>query len=120
MQFWAKLVGVEDPEYAEALVSSDHVNWTVVQTWTSADSGLGYQFIDIDLAGHTMTSQFWIGFNSGFGQGNDFLYIDDLTITGPAAYRVLVEVGGEQIIESDVVVNDSQTTIISWQSDSGT
>ena len=115
LQFWAKLVGVEDPEYAEALVSSDYVNWTVVQTWTSADSGLGYRFVDIDLSGHSMTSQFWIAFNSGFGQGNDFLYVDDLAFTGPVAYRVLVEVGGEQIIESDVIVKDGQTTIITWE-----
>ena len=115
LQFWAKLTSLEDGEYAEALVSSDHTNWTVVKTWTSADSGQGYQFVDIDLSPFTMSSEFWIAFNSGFSQGNDFLYVDAVKIVGPIAYQIVVDIGDSTITVNVTEIN-GVTTIISWES----
>ncbi len=80
LQLWAKVDSFEGGDTVEARVSSNHTDWTTVKTWTSADSDNTYKFVDIDLTPYTMSSEFWIAFNSGMNSGNDFFYVDDLQV----------------------------------------
>ena len=80
LQFWAKVEAFEAGDTAEAWVSSNHTDWTTVKTWTSADPDDIYVFVDIDLSSYTMSSEFWIAFNSGMNSGQDDFYVDDLVI----------------------------------------
>jgi hypothetical protein len=85
LQFWAKVDSFEGGDFAEALVSPDDVNWTVVKTWTAADSDDDYHYVDIDLSSFTMSSEFWIAFDAEMNRRNDRLYIDDLRIVSQPA-----------------------------------
>ena len=80
LQFWAKVEAFEAGDTAEAWVSSNHTDWTTVKTWTRADPDDIYVFVDIDLSSYTMSSEFWIAFNSGMNSGQDDFYVDDLVI----------------------------------------
>lgn len=77
LQFWAKVDSLEASDIASALVSPDDTNWTVVQSWTSANSDNTYRFYDIDLSGFTMSSEFWIAFDAtGMSATNDNFFVD--------------------------------------------
>jgi hypothetical protein len=81
LRFWAKVNSFEGGENSQALISPNGTNWTVVRTWTTADSDNTYHFYDIDLSLYTLTSQFWIAFRANMGQTTDYFYVDNLEIT---------------------------------------
>ena len=114
LQLWAKVNSLEGADYVEALVSPDHTNWTVVRTWTSADSDNTYHFVDIDLSPYAMTSEFWIGFSSGMNSGNDRFYVDDLKIVGAIAYEIVASAGGGTT-RANVTVKSGNVAILFWQ-----
>jgi hypothetical protein len=51
-----------------------------------------YHFYDIDLSGFTMSSQFYIAFDSNMGDTSDYFYVDNV---------VLVEIASSHIAEDD-------------------
>ena len=119
LQLWAKVDSLEDTDYVEGLVSSDYTNWTVIKTWTSADSDDTYHFSDIDLSPFTMSGEFWIAFYSGMDKANDRFFIDDLVIADGVAgvpYEIVSSVGDETI-RAAVIVNNGNVTITSWEND---
>ena len=59
-----------------SLVSSDG------QTWTVDDSDNTYKFVDIDLSGFTMSSQFSAAFDANMNHKGDKLFIDDIQVVG--------------------------------------
>ncbi|MFH1003352.1 MAG: hypothetical protein V1780_04330, partial [Chloroflexota bacterium] len=84
LQFWGKANSFESGEFAEALVSPDGSNWTVVKTWVDGDDDNVYHYNDIDLSAFTMSSQFWIAFDAEMANNTDYLYIDDIKIVTTA------------------------------------
>ncbi len=116
LQFWAKADSMEGGDYVEALVSDDHSDWTSVKTWTSADSDNAYHFADIDLSPYTMSSEFWIAFDSGMNNIDDRFYVDDLRLVGPIAYEIIVN-AGKVTTKAVVTVQDGEVSILSWERD---
>lgn len=114
LQLWAKVDSLEGADYVEALVSPDYTSWTAVKTWTSADSDNAYHFVDIDLSPYTMTSEFWIAFNSGMNSGNDRFYVDDLKIVGAIAYEIVASAGGGTT-QAKVTVKNGNVAVLFWQ-----
>ena len=82
LQFYAKVRSFESADTISCLVSSDYVDWTVVQTWDRNDSDNIYHPVDIDLSSFDMSSEFWIAFDSGMSGTGDYFYIDYLSIDG--------------------------------------
>ncbi len=82
LHFWAKVDSFEGTDSANILVSSNGVSWTVVKTFTAADSDNAYHSYDIDLSGFTTSSQFWIAFDAEMSASGDLLYLDDIQIAG--------------------------------------
>ena len=79
--FWGKVEGITGGREAYAEVSSDGTTFTVVKTWTAADSGNPYAFEDIDLSPFTMSSQFWIRFSApSTGPPGPALFVDDVQV----------------------------------------
>ena len=122
LQFWSKVRRFESGDEMYCLVSSNGSQWTTVKTWTSADSDDTYHFNDIDLSPYTMSSEFWIAFDSGMNANNDYFYVDDLNITGngggagPESVTYEIESkAASATIWSTVVIEDSVITILSWQ-----
>ena len=113
LQLWVKVNSLEGADYVEALVSPNHTDWTVVKTWTSADSDDTYHFADVDLSPYTMSSEFWIAFNSGMNSGNDRFYVDDLKIVGIVAYEI-VSGAGDETITADATVQKGQANYPEW------
>ena len=114
LQFQAKVSAFEAGDYMECLVSPDAISWTAVKTWTSADSDDTYHFVDIDLSPYTMSSEFWIAFDSGMNNKNDYFYVDDLRIAGAIAYEIVSSAGNE-MTRADVVIQEGNVSIRSWQ-----
>jgi hypothetical protein len=81
LRFWAKVNSFEGVENAQALISPNGTDWTVVRTWTDLDDDNNYHFCDIDLSSYALTSQFRIAFRANMGQTNDYFYVDNLEIT---------------------------------------
>jgi FlaG/FlaF family flagellin (archaellin) len=100
LRFWAKVNSFEGTENAQALISPNGTNWTVVHTWTTADNDNTYHFYDIDLSSYTLTSQFWIAFKANMGQTNDNFYVDKLEIiyTHPTETTAEVDLDEGKII----------------------
>jgi len=80
LQFWAKANSFEGAENAQLLVSSNGSTWTTVKTWVNGDDDNVYHFWDFDLSAYSLTSTFWIAFDSNMGQTSDQLYVDDVNI----------------------------------------
>ena len=116
LMFWAKANSFEVGDYMECLVSPDDTNWTTANTWTSADSDNTYHFVDIDLSPYTMSSEFWIAFDSGMDSKNDYFYIDGLRIVDAIAYEIVVT-ASDVTIQANVTVKGGDVTILSWQRD---
>ncbi len=114
LQFWAKVRSFEGGDYVECLVSPDDSQWTTVKTWTSADSDNTYHFVDIDLSPYTMSSEFWIAFDSEMNNRNDYFYVDGLRIVGAIAYEIVTSAGNERT-RVDIVIRDGNVSIRSWQ-----
>ena len=81
LRFWSKVNSFEGSENAQALISPNGIDWTVVRTWTDLDDDNTYHFNNIDLSSYTLTSQFWIAFSANMGQTTDYFYVDNLEIT---------------------------------------
>ena len=80
--FWAKVYSFEGSDSAAVLVSSDCVNYSTVQVFTSSVSDNRYHAYDIDLSGFTMTSNFRIAFDANMSSSGDYFYVDDIDIIG--------------------------------------
>ena len=80
LTFRAKVDSFEGSDSARVLVSSDGTNWTVVKTWTFADSDGIYKLVDIDLSSFTMPAQFFIAFEGNMSSKFDRLLIDNIEI----------------------------------------
>jgi len=82
LQFYAKVRSIDGGDTLSCLVSSDYVDWTVVQTWDSSDSDDAYHPVDIDLSAFEMSSEFWIAFDSRMSGSDDYFYVDYLSVDG--------------------------------------
>lgn len=114
LQFWSKVNSFEAGDSVECLVSPDDTNWTTVKTWTSADSDNTYHFVDVDLSPYTMSSEFWIAFDSEMNSKNDYFYVDNLMIVGAIAYEIVSSAGNEKT-RADIVIQQGSISIRSWQ-----
>ena len=116
LQFWAKARSLEGSDEVYCKVSPDDTTWTTVKTWTSADSDDTYHFYDIDLSPYTMSSEFWIAFESGMNNNSDFFYVDDIEIVGSTsvAYEI-VSIAGDKRTRADIQIDGGNVTINVWQ-----
>lgn len=116
LQFWAKARSLEGNDKMYCKVSPDDTTWTTVKTWTSADSDDTYHFNDIDLSPYTMSSEFWIAFDSDMNNDSDFFYVDDIEIVGSTsiAYEI-VSVAGDKRTRADIQIDGGNVTINVWQ-----
>ncbi len=85
LRFWSKVRSFENSDQANVRVSSDGSNWTVVKTFTSADSDNTYHPYDIDLSSVTMSSRFYVAFDAEMSSRGDYWFVDDVELvdTGP-------------------------------------
>jgi hypothetical protein len=116
LQFYAKVRLFEGGDTMSCLVSSDYIDWTVVQTWDSTDSDNTYYPVDIDLSSFEMSSEFWIAFDSGVNQNNDYFYVDYITIGGSGGTVILQSVAGEETTIVKVGLAGGTVSILSWVS----
>ncbi len=78
--FWAKVNSLEAAEEAYCRISSNGTDWTTVRTWVNGDDDSIYHFYDINLTPYSLSSEFWIAFESNASGTGDQLYVDDLKI----------------------------------------
>jgi hypothetical protein len=116
LQFWAKVRSLEGHDAMYCLVSRNDIDWEVVWVWDSDDSDNQYHFCDIDLSTFAMSDEFWIAFDSEMNANNDYFYVDDIKIMGPATYEIISSAGG---INATAVVEiiDGIPSIISWETE---
>ncbi len=125
LQFWAKADSFETGEYAVCSVH-DGTGWDVVQTWVEADADNTYRFYDIDLSGYTMSSQFYVGFDTEMGDTDDYLYIDDLALLTPSSgelgefvdMAIWLDMNRSGGWDSGDMYLKSDGTVVSWTSGS--
>lgn len=79
LQFWARIHGLREGDYAECRVSPDGDTWYAVATWTSSDLQDRYEFVDVDLSSYEMAPTFWVKFSGALSSGAS-LYVDALAI----------------------------------------
>ncbi|MBU2100132.1 hypothetical protein KKG83_05800 [Candidatus Micrarchaeota archaeon] len=77
---WAKTQSFEGIEEAYIMVSPDHTHWTTIKTFVNGEDDNIYRFYEFDLDAYGLTNEFWIRFEAGMTQTNDYLYIDDITV----------------------------------------
>ncbi|MFH1895475.1 MAG: hypothetical protein ABIJ74_02755 [archaeon] len=80
LEFWAKVNSFEGSDYQNVLVSSDGITWSVIKTFTSADSDNVYHFYAFDLNAYTLSGNFWVGFDAWMSGSGDYFYVDDISI----------------------------------------
>lgn len=82
LRFFVKVNGFDwfSDDEATCEVSSDGVNWDIVETWTWEDSDNAYHYVDINLATFEMTERFWISFNAHMDQTSDYFYVDKIDV----------------------------------------
>lgn len=100
LQFWARVKNFEAGDEAEIRISDDGINWTVLHTWTPADSDDTYYYHDIDLSPYTMSSQFYIWFDAIATNNGDKFFID------------VVQIVRKPLFEVVIVTDDSTTTAL--------
>ena len=110
----AKVDSLEAGDSVDALISPDYTNWTVVHTWDDGDSDDIYHFVDIDLSAYSMTSDFWVAFDSNMNSDSDRFYIDDLRFVGTVAYEV-VSTAGDRTSRGILNVNNGNLDVANWQ-----
>jgi hypothetical protein len=115
LQLWAKVDKFESDDEMYCRVSPDDNNWTTVKTWTDADDDNTYHLADIDLSPYTMSSEFWIVFDSGMDHQNDYFYVDDLRIVGTSIAYEIVSTAGSEETRADIVIEDGDVSIRAWQ-----
>lgn len=82
LTFWARVESFESSDNAYVWVSSDGVNYSIVQTWSNGDDDYIYKPYDIDISGFSMTNDFRIVFDPAMSSGGDRVYIDDVDVIG--------------------------------------
>ena len=81
LQFRAKSVAFEPGETVTLKVSDDlGGSFVTVRTWVDGEDDNIYHFEDIDLSSFTMTSEFFIAFESGITGAAGFFFVDDLRV----------------------------------------
>lgn len=117
LQFYAKVDSFESGDIMNCLVSSNYIDWTVVETWDSGDSDNTYHAVDIDLSSFEMSSEFWIAFDSGVDRNNDYFYIDLLTIGGSGGSVIIHSVAGDKTATAKVRLHEGTVSVLSWEVD---
>jgi len=116
LQFQAKVDRFELGDEMYCKVSPDSTNWTTVKTWTDTDDDDTYHLSDIDLSTYTMSSEFWIAFESGMDNNNDYFYVDDLRIVDTSSIGCeIVSTAGNEEIRADIVIDAGAVSIRAWQ-----
>jgi len=83
VRFWAKVNSFEGSDKAEVKVSPNNSTWTVVKTFTSADSNNIYQQHEVTLPA-PLSSVYYIRFDAGMSGSDDHWYIDGIEVVkGP-------------------------------------
>lgn len=82
LKFWSRVNSFEGSDRAEVLVSPNGTSFSVVRTFTSAQSDGTYHFYDIDISGFAMTSGFTIAFDAGMNSTGDQWYLDAIAVEG--------------------------------------
>ena len=113
LQFWAKATGWDAGEGAQLLISSDGTDWTVAYTWVNGDDDNTYHFYDIDLSPYTLSSEFWIAFDSNASATNEYFWVDDLKIKGSPRYGIISR-AGDGIIKAVVEIVGGSLSLLSW------
>lgn len=80
LEFWAKATGFENGDEAYVMVSHNDSDYYTLKTWVNGEDDGVYHFYEFDLNAFTLSSEFWIAFQSGMNQTNDVIYIDDVNI----------------------------------------
>jgi len=80
LEFWAKATGFEAGDEAYVMVSHNDSDYYTLKTWVDGEDDGVYHFYEFDLNAFTLSSEFWIAFQSGMNQTNDVIYIDDVNI----------------------------------------
>jgi len=80
VQFWAKADNFGAADTATLQVSPNGTSWTVVRTWTIADSDSTYHYEDISLSSFSMTSNFWVRFQADMSNASNQLYVDSVYV----------------------------------------
>ena len=114
LRFWAKVDSFEDGDEMYCLVSPDGSQWIAIETWTSTDSDNIYHFYDIDLSPYTMSSGFWIAFDSEMSGKNAYFYVDELEIVGAVTYEIVSKAASSTIIAT-VEFEGSELIVLSWE-----
>ncbi len=136
LDFWAKVDAFEGADQALVKVSPDGNNWTIVHTFTAADSDDTYRLYEIDLSGFTLSSQFFVAFDAQMDMPNDYWYVDDVQLLGTPggenqppvanddAYNTPVDtqlvVPAPGVLENDTDPNPGDTLTVSNVDTTGT
>jgi hypothetical protein len=113
LRFWAKADALEAGDFAYCLVSSDGSDWTTVYTWTNTDADDVYRYYDIDLSKYELTSEFWIGFNTGMNDADDYFYVDDVSLDAIGAYCITVN-ADDRILKVAVDLLGGVKKVLCW------
>ena len=78
LSFWWKADSIEAGDYGTIEIY-DGTGWRTLLTIQDGDDDNVYHYAEFDLSGYEMNADFEIRISS-FGNANDWLYLDDLTI----------------------------------------
>jgi len=113
LRFWAKATGWDPGEGAQCLISPNGTDWTVVYTWVNGDDDNTYHFYDIDLSSYTLSSEFWIAFDSNASATSEYFWVDDLQIQGTPYYGI-TSIAGDRIIKAVVEIVGATVSVLAW------
>jgi hypothetical protein len=113
LRFWAKAASLEAGENAACLVSGNGLDWETVYAWDEKSADDVYRYYDFDLSDYKLTSEFWIAFNAGMKDADDYLYVDNITIDAVNAYCITVEADG-LILKAAVDLMGGGKTVLCW------
>ena len=78
IRFWAKAASFEPGEFASLEVSNNGIDWSTIKLWVDGDDDNDYRFYDIDVAGFSTSSTFYIAFDASMGDTSDRFFVDDV------------------------------------------
>ena len=79
LEFYAKINSFEAGDQAIVRVSPNGTTWTMLKTFTNADS-TSYTLYAFDLNAVTLSNNFRIAFMGQMNATNDQIYIDDVNV----------------------------------------
>lgn len=112
LEFAARVKIFNPGDEAKLKVSPNGINWTVLHTWTYADSDNTYYEHEFDLAPYTMSSQFYIWFDAIVTNGGDKFFIDDVEIEHDPLFEVVVTTD-DSTTTALVIIEDGAASIYS-------